>query len=162
MIYRVDSSFPLFSLVLRPFRFNANRRSGGATEESRGFVLMEVLVSVTILAVGVTVLLQSITNSLDANRLTREYTKAIFLAQKQLWKLEQQYAYEEEQPTGTTQGEFRVPFQDYAWKQTIRSVERQVEYQLKVTISWMHRNKEMQYSLETIVPMRRNERDLKV
>ena len=123
---------------------------------------MEVLVSVAILVVGVTVLLQSILTSLDANRMTQEYTQAIFLAEGQMWALEQKYAYKEDQPTGETYGDFDPPFQAYTWKSDVEADDRTVEYRIEVSILWDHRGKELQYSLETVVPMRRAEEDMKV
>lgn len=132
-------------------------RTGGT-----GFVLMEVLVSVAILVVGVTVLLQSILSSLDANRMTQEYTQAIFLAESRMWAMERKYAYHEDQPTGETYGDFDPPFQAYRWKSDIEADDRTAEYRITLSVTWMHRERELQYSLETVVPMRRAQEDLKV
>lgn len=122
---------------------------------------MEVLVSVAILAVGVTVLLECIINSLDANRLTQEYSRAIFLAETKLWEMERKYAWQIDQDTGESSDHFDAPFQDYSWRTEVESEDSAVEYRIKVTVLWMHRGKEMDYSLDLLVPMRRDERDLK-
>jgi len=126
-------------------------------------VLMEVLVSVAILVVGVTVLLQSILTSLDANRMTQEYTQAIFLAESRMWELETEYAYSDpgDVVTGEAYGEFDVPFHAFTWKSDIDGNEKAVEYRMKVAVLWIHRRRELQYALETVVPMRRAEEDLK-
>ncbi len=121
---------------------------------------MEVLVSVAILAVGVTVLLECIISSLDANRLTQEYSRAIFLAETKLWELERKYAWQIDQDTGESSDHFDPPFQDYGWRTDVESEDSAVEYRIKVTVLWMHRGKEMDYSLDLLVPMRRDERDL--
>lgn len=121
---------------------------------------MEVLVSVAILAVGVTVLLECIISSLDANRLTQEYSRAIFLAEAKLWELERKYAWQIDQDTGESSDHFDPPFQDYGWRTDVESEDSAVEYRIKVTVLWMHRGKEMDYSLDLLVPMRRDERDL--
>lgn len=142
-------------------RLRKDCRHGIRTDRA-GFVLMEVLVSVAILVVGVTVLLQSIITSLDANRMTQEYTQAIFLAEGQMWRLEREYAYKFDKPTGEDFGEFRPPFQHYSWRSRIEADDQAVEYRIELSILWMHRGKELQYSLETVVPMRRAEEDLKV
>ena len=126
-----------------------------------GFVLMEVLVSVAILAVGITLLLQSIVSSLDANRMTQEYTRAIFLAESKMWEFESEYAFEEDVATGTSYGYFDPPFQAFEWKSDIEEDEETVEYTIKVSVVWQHRGKDLEYSLETLVPMRRKEQDLK-
>ena len=123
---------------------------------------MEVLVSVTIMVVGVTVLLQSIINCLDANRTTQEFTRAIFLAESKLWEFERKYAFHREKSTGESTGEFKHPFHDFSWKSDIDGDESEVEYRIKVTIYWIHRGKEQQYSVATLVPMKRDEKDLKV
>lgn len=125
-----------------------------------GFILMEVLVSVAILAAGVTVLLESIISSLDANRLTQEYSRAIFLAETKLWEMERKYAWQIGQETGESSDHFAPPFQDYSWRTEVESEDSAVEYRIKVTVLWMHRGREMDYSIELLVPMRRDERDL--
>jgi Tfp pilus assembly protein PilV len=55
---------------------------------TRGFMLIEVLVATTLLAVGVTAALHAIFNSLRATSETRMYTQAVFLAQKVMSDLE--------------------------------------------------------------------------
>ena len=121
---------------------------------------MEVLVSVAILAVGVTVLLECIISSLDANRLTQEYSRALFLAETKLWEMEREYAWQIDQDTGESSDFFDPPFQDYSWRTDVESEDSAVEYRIKVTVLWMHRGREMDYSLDLLVPMRRDERDL--
>ena len=75
-------------------KYSIHRSSVHPKMNRNAFVLMEVLVSVAILAVGVTVLLQSIVSSLESNRLAREYSRAIFLAESKMWEYEQKYAYQ--------------------------------------------------------------------
>lgn len=126
------------------------------------FVLMEVLVSVTIMAVGITVLLQSIINSLEANQITRNFTRGVFLAEGKMWELENEYGYMEDMPTGPSYGEFDPPFHDYTWEAEVSAEEDLVEYRIEVTVKWIHRKREKEYTLRTVVPMRREERDLKI
>lgn len=126
-----------------------------------GFVLLEVLVSVAILSVGIAVLLQSIISSLDANRLTLEYSKAMFLAESRMWELEREYAFQEGMATGTSYGDFDPPSHAYSWKSEIESVDRAAEYRIQLTIEWMHRGQEQAYTLHTLVPMKRTREDLK-
>ena len=150
----------------KPFRSTMETRRlpgkrSAARQSTEGFVLMEVLVSVAILVVGVTVLLQSILTSLDANRMTQEYTQAIFLAESKMWQLERKYAYDDDEPTGEAYGEFDPPFHAFTWRSEIEGDDKTVEYQIQLTVMWLHRGKELQYALVTVVPMRRAEEDLK-
>jgi len=146
-------------LINRSGKSRRPRRAFGGT--AWGFVLMEVLVSVAILSVGITVLLQSIISSLDANRLTQEYTRAIFLAESKMWDLEHQYAFKEDMDTGDSYGDFDPPFHDFGWRTEIEAMDEEVEYSLRVKVTWVHRSIEQEYALESLVPMRRKEEDLK-
>ncbi len=123
---------------------------------------MEVLISVAILAVGVTALLESIINSMDATELTQKRTRAVFLAETKMWQIESDYAFQQDMPTGPNSGEFDPPFHEYWWESEIESDEDAVEYQIKVTIYFNHGDIQKIYSLDTIVPMRRSDDDLKV
>jgi prepilin-type N-terminal cleavage/methylation domain-containing protein len=127
-----------------------------------GFVLMEVLVSVAILAVGVTVLLESIINSLDASVLTQQRSRAVFLAETMMWQLESRYAFQREMSTGPDYGEFDSPFQQFSWETEVEYDDDAVEYQLKVTIFFDHADIRKEFALETVVPMRRDDSDLKL
>jgi prepilin-type N-terminal cleavage/methylation domain-containing protein len=127
----------------------------------RGFALMEVLVSVAILSVGITLLLESIITSLDSNRITQEYSRAIFLAETKMWQLEKEYAYKEDMTTGESTGYFDPPFHQFDWETEVQEEDRLVEYHLRVTIRWKHRDRDQEFTVRSLAPMRRNERDLK-
>jgi hypothetical protein len=123
---------------------------------------MEVLVSVAILSVSVTLLLQSLMSSIDSNALTKEYSHAIFLAEGKMWEMEHKYAFQEDVETGSDYGEFDPPFHDYHWETEVEEDEELLEYTIEVTVLWNHRSQEVAYTLYLNVPMRRREEDMKV
>lgn len=68
-------------------------RGGG---RRAGFLLLEVLVATTLLAVGVTACLRALFNSLQASRETQMYTQGLFLAQKVMSFAENQVEFKDD------------------------------------------------------------------
>ncbi|MCA9418359.1 MAG: prepilin-type N-terminal cleavage/methylation domain-containing protein [Candidatus Omnitrophica bacterium] len=57
-------------------------------DSQAGFMLIEVMVAATLLAVGVTAAMQAIYRSLDASQESQMYTRALFLAQRAMSEVE--------------------------------------------------------------------------
>jgi Tfp pilus assembly protein PilV len=125
-----------------------------------GFMLIEVLVATTLLAVGVTAALNAIFNSLRATTETRMYTQALFLSQKLMSEFESRIKMDDDYdvPGG---GEFDDP-PNFRW--TARSY-RDKEFwtrRIAVTVIWAgnkselyDENEENYYRIVTEVPMPR-------
>ena len=62
--------------------------------------------------------------------------------------------------TGEFSGDFDPPYQDYYWDSEVESDEETVEYRIVVTVKWQCKSVEKAYSLHTLVPMLRDEKDL--
>jgi Tfp pilus assembly protein PilV len=99
-----------------------------------GFFLIEVLVAVTLLAVGVTAALNAIFNCLKATSETRMYTQALFLAQRIMSELEARTALNDD---------FDVPhsgtFEDaphFRWQASSHNVRDYWTREIAVTVIW--------------------------
>ncbi len=99
-----------------------------------GFMLIEVLVATTLLAVGVTAAMNAIFNSLRATTETRMYTQALFLAQRLMSEFESRARLDDEYnvPSG---GEFDdAP--NFRWKaSSVRDNEFWTR-RISVTVIW--------------------------
>ncbi|MBD3265356.1 prepilin-type N-terminal cleavage/methylation domain-containing protein, partial [bacterium] len=62
-----------------------------AHRNSRGFVLLEVLLSMTILAISGGILVRTLMTAMDASRTTRDVTKAVMLTKIKLHEFEMAY-----------------------------------------------------------------------
>lgn len=126
-----------------------------------GFLLMEVLVSVAILAVAMTVLLESILNSIAATQLSRQRTKAAYLAQAKMWEMEDLLYWKSDPGFFDARGDFEDADSDYGWEIEVDSDEDLAEHVVTVRITWSHRKKKRIFELVTVIPMDRQERYLK-
>jgi hypothetical protein len=118
---------------------------------------MEVLISVMILAVAMVVLIDSIRASISTVQLSRERTKAAYLAQLKMWEMEDLLYWESEVGGYDSQGYFDNPNAMYEWDIDVRSDEDLSEHVVTVRITWEHgRDNEKSYELVTVIPMDRD------
>jgi len=106
-------------------------------------MLAEVLVAVAIMVMGVSVLLGAIINSSNLNRDTRLRNTAIFLAQRQMWDLEERtYLAAPGRMISSEDGNFKADeYSRFRWDSEIEKNEDTASYELKVTVYWkMRRN----------------------
>ena len=83
---------------------------------SSGFVLVEVLLSMTILVITGTALLRSIQNSIGAARHARDIAKEVFLANVKLHEYEVTYYEKPMAPLGQFEGRYDIPgAEDFHW-----------------------------------------------
>lgn len=122
-----------------------------------GFLLMEVLVSVAILAVAMAVLIESIRNSIAATQLSRMRTKAAYLAQTKMWQLEDLLYWKSELPSLESEGTFEPPDSAFQWSLRLDSDEDLSEHVVTVRVTWLHRGAEKNFDLVTVIPMDRDE-----
>ena len=120
----------------------------------RGFMLAEVLVAVAIMAMGISVLLGAIINSSNLNRDTRFRNTAIFLAQRQMWDLEERtHLTEPGRMISSEDGEFdSEEFSRFRWDSEIEENEDTASYELVVTVYWKLRegdSKERSVSIQS-------------
>ena len=118
---------------------------------------MEVLISVMILAVAMVVLIDSIRGSISTTQLSRERTKAAYLAQVKMWEMEDLLYWKSEGAGYDSQGTFENPNASYEWDIDVQSDEDLSEHVVTVRVTWEHRRDlEKNYELVTVVPMDRD------
>jgi hypothetical protein len=118
---------------------------------------MEVLISVMILAVAMAVLIDSIRGSISTTQLSRERTKAAYLAQVKMWEMEDLLYWKSDIPGYDSQGTFDNPNADYEWDIDVRSDEDISEHVVTVRVTWEHRrDQKKSYELVTVIPMNRD------
>lgn len=118
-----------------------------------GFMLMEVMVSVIILAVVMTALMKATIGSISSTRETQLYSRGILLAQQKMWELENEYAYAENGELGRQQGEFSEEFPDYSWEAEIERDEDRLVYIIFLKTKWLYNEQERFFTLMTESPM---------
>ncbi len=77
----------------------SNRRS------RKGYLLLEVVVSIAVVAIGLAVILRSFTSSLRASKIAQEYFDASLVLQETLCGLEEKEKLEDGVAAGVTAGE---------------------------------------------------------
>jgi len=105
------------------------------TRRDKGFLLLEVLVATTLLAVGVTATLHAIFNSLQASREAQMYTQALFLGQEVMSQVESEVSFNDdyEVPKGWVDFDEAANFQ---WRANIDDVDDFWTRRIVVTIKW--------------------------
>jgi type II secretory pathway pseudopilin PulG len=107
-------------MMTRTFYKSAPRRKGRT--RTNAFVLVEVLVSMTILAIAGTVLIRSLMNSIAVSRIVRDTTKAVFLTQAKLHELEMVYSGKANVDLGIFEGRYEQPgASDFRWRARIEA-----------------------------------------
>ena len=100
----------------------------------KGILLVEVVMAVAVLAVGLTLVSRSFTNSIRVLESSRDYTLAAFLAEEVLWELQAH-------PPDTLESE--GTFEDhpnFKWKQdTIKDWDELELNDMSVSIEWGRR-----------------------
>jgi len=131
---------------------------------ARGFLLIEVLVATTLLAVGVTAALDAIFRCLEATKETRMYTKAVFLAQKQMSEMETEISFNDDFDVPTS-GDFDDE-PNYRWQVRVEEDEDFWTRRIAVSVIWARNPDDIYdderytvYRVVTEVPMPRYPED---
>ena len=122
----------------------------GGQRRTRGIVLLEVLLSVSIIAVGVVVPLRAIGASARAQARLEERSVARRLAEGQLAVLR---VSDMASRQGETEGRFDAPFDQYSWTVESQSGGHEAPFALVVLSIWGRENHERRpvYSVQTLV-----------
>ncbi len=139
------------------------------------FVMLEVLMSMTILAIAGTVLMRSIMNSMNASKMVHQTTKAVYLTQAKLHEFELSYhgQMREEASTGEFRGNYRPMGEpNFNWVATVEADPRRKAYIIEVWTIWgeeqrgrgrryrSYNNRSDSFKLKTLVPMGSYNEDL--
>ncbi len=111
----------------------------------RGFLLLETLLAILVLAVGLTLVLRSFGSSLDALGTSADYTKALLLLEERLWELETKGSI----VPGTFAGEFSEEDGDFRWEVKASELAEMELCETQVTVSWEQRGRPRDVSIVT-------------
>ena len=120
-----------------------------------GFVLLEVLVSVAILATGITVALECISNSVSNATLMEEYTRAVMLADARMNELQRKLMFKTAEEVGDLRGDYDEEFEGYTYEVEIEEESVRDMIVIRVAVSFPWREKGKTYVLMSQVPMAR-------
>jgi Tfp pilus assembly protein PilV len=145
--------------------FSASVRRTRPTRRRAGFLLLEVLVATTLLAVGVTACLRAIFNSLQGARETQMYTQALFLAQKVMSVSEIQVAFNDEWDLPSGWRDFDEA-ENYQYQVDVEEVDDFWTNRISVSVRWANNpddiddpDKNFYYRIVTEVPRPRYPED---
>jgi len=100
----------------------------------KGFMLLEVMLSLAILSFGLLIVIHSFRLSLRGEESSKVYTTASFLLERKLWEIEG------EKELSPLFGEFSSPYEDFSWKGSLSSTP--VKGILKITLTVFYKEEE--------------------
>ena len=112
----------------------------------KGILLLEVVMAVAILAVSLTMILRSFTNSTRMIESSGDYSTAIILAEEALWGLESVTA-----DAWASGGKFK-DFPGYSWSQDNRIMEDLALREVGLGIEWSRRNRNYKLRIAAFLP----------
>ncbi len=110
-----------------------------------GFMLIETLLAVVILAVGLTLVVRSFGSSVSALGTSADYTKAMGLLEERLWELEVKGSI----APGVLTGEFSEEDGKFRWQVDASELKDLDLCETQVTVSWERRGKTQTVSIVT-------------
>lgn len=114
----------------------------------KGYLLVEVLVSLSILAIGLLSINRSFSISTWANIYNQDYRIATLLAQEKLSEVESN----PNLSFDTTRGGFGEGYAAYSWQLEISPAKDKLA-KVILTIFWERRSKDYQLKVRTLVPV---------
>jgi len=118
-------------------------------KEKDGFTLVEILVTLTILAAAIPALLQAFTTATRNQALSDNSTTALYLLKFRMAEIEME-GYPD---VGQESGEFGENTR-YLWRSVVEDIaSEEVENirRVTVTVTWQHKNRERSMSMSTFV-----------
>jgi len=112
-----------------------NRQTKRSVRSSRrrgGFTLIEMMVAMTILGLGLTVVLEVISGGTALSHNVHRTSEAVLLAN---WKINQ-IQIEGFPPIGVREGAFEEPYHEYSWETDVRPTDDDNLRELHVQIRW--------------------------
>jgi len=110
--------------------------------DDRGFTLLEVLVSLAILATTLLLAYQVVSGAIAAEDRSEKWTAASYLAEALVLD-----AVAEFPEVAETEGTFPPPQEAYSWKRSVRPAAHQDAREVQVVVTWSSEGREEQVSL---------------
>ena len=117
--------------------------------EKDGFTLVEILVTLTILAAAIPALLQAFTTATRNQALSDNSTTALYLLKFRMAEIEME-GYPD---AGQESGEFGENTR-YLWRSVVEDIESEEVENIRrvtVTVTWQHKNRERSMSMSTFM-----------
>jgi len=113
-----------------------------------GFLLFELMVSVVILAVALTVVSRTFSSSLAALKMASQVSQGDLLLEKKFWEMEQ----DKTLMPGQTEGTFEEFGGLYHWEVTVQEVKDLSLYDVRATVRWTLSGHGKQLGIQTYLP----------
>ena len=110
--------------------------------DRRGFTLLEVLVSLAILATTLLLAYQVVSGAIAAEDRSEKWTAASYLAEALVLDAVAQFP-----EVAETEGKFPPPQGAYSWKRSVRPAAHQDAREVQVVVTWSSEGREEQVSL---------------
>ena len=110
--------------------------------DRKGFTLIEVLVSLSILAATLLLAYRVIAGAISAADRSERWTAASYLAEKMVLTAMDEFPEPKE-----TKGTFPAPDNAYSWTRAVRAASHPDAVEVEVTVSWMQDNREERVSV---------------
>jgi len=118
----------------------------GKRKRNKGFLLVEVMVSISILSIGLLLVLNSFFRSIKAVEVSRDYFKAGLLLENKIYELLNK---------GTEEGVWEGSFDDFnkrfSWNLDARTIEESPLNEINLKVSWGGKDKEKDISISTYI-----------
>lgn len=116
----------------------------GKKKRSNGFLLIEIMVSMSILSVGILFILNSFMRSLYAIEISGDYFKAGLLAEEKLFEL-----YNSRPQEGLSEGAFKDFNNKFSWNLETGKAGEDLLNDASLKIQWEQRSKKQEFSVCT-------------
>ena len=110
--------------------------------DDRGFTLLEVLVSLAILATTLLLAYQVVSGAIAAEDRSEKWTAASYLAEALVLDAVAGFP-----DTGDTEGKFAAPMEAYAWKRSVRAALHPDAREVEVAVTWTSDGREERVSV---------------
>lgn len=137
------------------YPLSANKRY--TLNAKKGLTLIEVLLAVSILAMGITGVLRGYASSIATLEVAQYNIDAVNLLKEKMADVEIMIREKEEISPASAQGVFEDPFQDFLWEWSIKPAQEEGLYALALTVSSEFNPRE--FSLTTYVVDKKAEED---
>jgi len=118
----------------------------GKSEGNKGFLLLEVLISVSILLFGVVLILSSFMGPIMAAQLSGDYFNARFLLEEKMLEL-----YSGNAEEGSSSGAFSGFNGRFSWDINVDRLEEIACKEVSLKVLWKQKNKEQDLSILTYI-----------
>lgn len=113
-----------------------------------GFLLIEVLIATTLMAVGVTATLNAIFNALKATKESQMYTQALFLAQEKMSEAETECVLNDDPTLPNGWQEFEgIP--NFEWRVSLEDDPDFWTYRIGLSVRWAANERDLSYDDRT-------------